>query len=495
MSAIDPNTPVLVGIGIIDQKCEDWHAAKAPVDLMVDAAGAALRDSTSTQLAESIERVYVPRGLWHYGDPARQVADALGASRACSVLLEIGVLQQTAIGDACRRLASGEISSALVVGGEAKYRELRARIAGEEATEATEEQRAMSSDITLQPAEELYLAAELDSGLGYMPVNYYAIMESAFRAARGWSIEESRDRVASMYARFSEIATDNPHAWKPGIVEAQLIRDPGPKNPMLAFPYTKLHNTSWNVDQAGALLFCSAVKAQALGIPRERWLFPLASAESNHMRSVAQRRDLHRVPGIAAAAGKAFEHCGLGVEDIEFAEFYSCFPVAVESYAQEMDFPLVRDLTVTGGMPFAGGPLNNFVLQSTCRMAQLMRARPGSRGLVTSVSGLLTKQGLGLWSTRPPTNGFGFFDVTEEVAAGNPPLEVLESFQGPATVAGYTVLYQLGEPQRAVAMVDTAEGQRAVVWSEVPELMQAMEREEFCGRTVQCSGQQFALEE
>jgi acetyl-CoA C-acetyltransferase len=492
---MDPNTPVLVGIGIVEQKYDDWREAKEPIGLMVDAARAALEDSGQQQLAADLGRIYVPRGLWHYGDPARLVGDAIGAEAATSVLVEIGVVQQTAIGDACQRVANGEVEAALVVGGEAKYRELRARIVEEEANEATDEQRAMEPDITLRPADELYLDAELNSGLGYMPVNYYAIMESAYRAARGWSVEESRDRIAALYSRFSEIATDNPHAWKPGVVDPQTIRDPGPKNPMLAFPYTKLHNTSWNVDQAGALLFCSVAKAEALGIPQDKWVFPLASAESGHMLSVAQRRELHRVPGVKAAAQRAFEQCALSASDLDFAEFYSCFPIAVESYAHEMGFPRNRDLTVTGGMPFAGGPLNNFVLQSTCRMAQLMREQPGSTGVVTSVSGLLTKQGIGFWSTEAPVGQFAFIDVTDEVAADNPPMEVVDSHQGPATVAGYTVMYQLGEQQRAVAMVNTPDDRRAVVWSEDPAIMAAMEREEFCGRQVHCNGHEFSLEE
>jgi acetyl-CoA C-acetyltransferase len=262
---------------------------------------------------------------------------------------------------------------------------------------------------------------------------------------------------------------------------------------MLAFPYTKLHNTSWNVDQASALLFCSAAKAEALAIPRERWVFPQASAECNHLLSVAQRRQLGRVPGVKAAADALFDACGGSVESLDLLELYSCFPVAVEGYADEIGIDLDRDLTVTGGMPFAGGPLNNYVLQATCRMAELLRARAGARGMVTSVSGLLTKQGIGLWSTDPGPGGFRFIDVTERVAADNPPLEVVDGHDGEATVAGYTVLYHGGERQRAVAMVDLPQGRRTVVWDDDPALMAEMERREYCGETVHCSGNRFSL--
>jgi acetyl-CoA C-acetyltransferase len=490
MGELAPNTPVLAGIGIVGQKLEDWTAAKEPVDLMIDAARAAIVDAGAADIAREIGQVSVPRGLWHYPDPARLVAAAVGAADATSVLVEIGVLQQTALGEACRLIASGECAVTLVVGGEAKYRGLRAQIAGTEAPERAQEGE---PDITMTPAAELYLDAEVNSGLGYMPVNYYAIMESAFRASQGWTVADSRDRLAEMYSRFSDIASDNPHAWKPGHVAAETIRDPGPGNPMLAFPYTKLHNTSWNVDQASALLFCSAERAEALGIPREQWIFPLASAECGHMLSVAQRRELHRVPGAQVAAHAMFEATGSEPGELDLVELYSCFPVAVESYAAEIGVDLSRDLTVTGGMPFAGGPLNNYVLQSTCRMVELLRERSGSTGMVTSVSGLLTKQGIGLWSTEPGRSPFQFIDVTEEVARDNPPVEVVESYTGEATVAGYTVMYQLGEPHRAVAMVDTPQGQRAVVFNEEAPVMQALESGEYCGRTVQCRGTHFDL--
>jgi acetyl-CoA C-acetyltransferase len=496
MSDIPANTPVLVGIGVVDQKLEDWRAAKEPVDLMIDAARAAVQDAGAAELGSLCQRVYVPRGLWQYSDPARLVASALGAPDATTVLVELGILQQTALGESCRLIAGGELEVAMVVGGEARYRHLRAQIAGEEAAERAQEE---APDITMAlpngVSAELYLEAELNAGLSYMPVNYYAIMESAFRASRGWSVEQHRDYMADLYSRFSDIAADNPHAWKPGHVDAATIRDPGPKNPMLAFPYTKLHNTSWNVDQASALLFCSAAKAESLGIPRERWIFPLASAECDQVLSVAQRRSLHRVPGVRAAAEAMFAACGCSLQEIDLLELYSCFPVAVESYAAEIgiDLDRDRDFTVTGGMPFAGGPLNNYVLQATCRMAQLLRQGRGRSGLVTSVSGLMTKQGIALWSTDPAPGGFRFIDVTESVVAGNPPLEVVAGHEGEATVAGYTVMYQGGERLRAVAMVDLPDGRRAVVWSEDPDVMAEMEQREYCGATVRCSADRFSL--
>ena len=490
MEAIDPRTPVLVGIGIVDQKEKDPARAREAVQLMIDAVRAAGTDCGVPGLVAEAERIYVPQGLWSYADPARMIARTIGADDARTVYARVGVLQQTLMGDACSRIAAGETDVAIVVGGEARFRALQAQIAGTEAAETpwTEE-----PDEVLTPAEELQLQLEIDSGLGMMPVGYYAVVESAFRAAQGLGVEEHRDRMAALYSRFSEIAAANPHAWKRERVAAAEIRDPSPRNRMLAFPYTKLHNTSWNVDQAAALLFCSAARATALGIPRSRWVFPRASTESNHMLALSERPELHRLPGARIAGQRALAAAGLAPAELDFVELYSCFPIAVELYAAELGIPADRDWTVTGGMPFAGGPLNNYVLQATARMAELLRARPGSSGLVSSVSGYLTKQGFGVWSSAPGSCGFAFVDVSAEVAAASPPRRVVPAPEGEARICGYTVMYHNDQRVCGVALLDLPDGARTLANTLEPALMDRLEREEFCGRAVRLAGGRFAL--
>jgi len=491
MQQIDPRTPVLVGIGIVDQKEKDPARAREAVQLMIDAVRAAGADCGAPQLATEAARIYVPQGMWSYSDPARMVARAVGARDARTVYAKVGILQQSLIGDACARIAAGELDVAIVTGGEARFRALQAQIAG---TDAPETPSAGAPDEVLTPEEELQLRVEIDSGLGMMPVGYYAVVESAFRASQGLGVAEHRDRMAAMYSRFSEIASENPHAWKRERVAAADIRDATPRNRMLAFPYTKLHNTSWNVDQAAALLFCSAARAAALGIPRERWVFPRASTESNHMLAMAERPELHRLPGARIAGRRALELSALDADALDFIELYSCFPIAVELYAAEMGLPVDRDWTVTGGMPFAGGPLNNYVLQATARMAELLRAKPGASGLVTSVSGYLTKQGFGVWSSAPGPNGFAFADVTAEVAAGMPARRVVPAPEGRGRICGYTVMYHNDQRVCGVAVLDLPDGARTLANTLDQALMDRLESEEFCGREVGVSGGRFRLD-
>ena len=478
---INPRTPVLVGIGVMAQREDDPLRAREPLDLMLDAVGRAATDtgSDAARVLAGVGRIAVPKGRWRYQNPAGAIARAIGADQAATVLASVGVLQQTLLGNACHRIVEGEIDTALVVGGDAGYRMLRSKING---VASTERQQDDLPDETLSPSDELRHPAELRAGMK-MPVGLYAIMESAYRAQNGWSIDAHRDRLAAMVSRFSEIAVQNPAAWKRARVARDAIRNASERNPMQAFPYTKLHCSTWNVDQAGALLFCSVEKAQALGIPRTQWIYPVASTESNHMVQVSARADLAACTGAGIAGRAALDAADLRVSDVELIDLYTCFPIAVETYAAELGLPLTRDLTVTGAMPFAGGPYNNYVLQATCRIADLLRQGQGRYGLVSSVSGVLTKQGFGLWSSEPGPKGFALEDVTALVAGQVRTKHILDESSGDGVVAGYTVLYDQSQPPRGVVVADV-EGGRAVAHTEDRALVAQMESSEFCGTKI-----------
>lgn len=175
-------------------------------------------------------------------------------------------------------------------------------------------------------------------------------------------------------------------------------------------------------------------------------------------------------------------------------DLYSCFPVAVETYADALGIGLDRDLTVTGGMSFGGGPYNNYVLQSSARMGRLLRAGQGRLGLISTVSGVLTKQGFGLWSTDPPPGGFHAVEVTATVAAATVEKPVLADYSGPGRIAGYTVLHEPNQPVRAIAVVDLDDGARALATSADPAVTGAVESDrEFVGAPLAVASERFQL--
>jgi len=424
----------------------------------------------------------VPRGFWDYPDPGRLLAAALGATRARTQVADIGVLQTTPFGQAAEAIARGGDEVVLICGGEARHRARQAKRAGREPA-MTSQDASVVPDEVLRPEREIIAEAEIAHGL-VMPVAQYALMENAVRFADGQTIAAHREAVARLWAGFSEVAAGNPDAWSRAAVAPATIASGGAANPMLAFPYGKLHTSQWNVDQAAALLLCSVETARALGVSADRWVFPVAVADSNHMLPVSERRALHRSPGFEAGGRALLAHAGIGIDDVEHLELYSCFPVAVRLQARALGIDESRPLTLTGGMPFAGGPLNNFMLQAMVKAAAVLRAAPDSRALVTAVSGMLTKQGLGLWSSAPPARPFRHLDVTAEVAAASPAVAAAPAHRGPATVASYTVLHDLDGSRRGVLVCDTPGGGRVVTSTREPELTESMEREEWCGRPV-----------
>jgi acetyl-CoA C-acetyltransferase len=477
--------PVLVGVGAISQREEDPERAREPVALMAEALLLAGDDAGSRDLLRRAGAICVPRGFWRYADPGRWVADRVGAGSAKSVLVEIGVLQTTLFGHAAAAIARGEAEVVLLAGGEAKHRMEQARRAGREAPETA--QAGAKPDLVLRPAAEIIHSLEIELGL-VMAVRQYAVMESALRHALEQPLAEHRRQVAELWERFNRVARGNPDAWSRESVSADEIATPSAKNPMQAFPYTKLHCSQWNVDQAAGLILCSAERARAAGIPEHRWIHPRAVAESNHMVPLVERRELHRSPGFARAGARALASAGLSLDDLRHVELYSCFPVAVRIQAQELGLSEQRPLTVTGGMAFAGGPLNNFVLQAAVRMAQLLREQ-GGHGLLDAVSGLMTKQGVSVWSTEPAPAGFRYEDVSEEAARATPRAGVTAQAEGAARVAGYTVLHgRDGEPDRAAAYCDLADGSRTIAVSRDAEWLREMEATELCGRTVRVAG-------
>ena len=491
MGECAPNTPVLVGVGAVRQKLEDYHKALEPVSLMEHALRVAAADAGTDALLTRADEILVPNSLWGYRDPARILADRLGAQSAKTLLADFGILQQSLINRACQRILAGKAQVVLIAGGEARYREQCAARAGDQ-VDRVQEGDDIEPDITLRPGAELMSEVESNAGLG-MPVGYYAIMDSALRFKQGLSVDEHRDLMAAQYARFSEIAAVNPEGWVDESFSAEFIRAHSPKNRMLAFPYTKLHNSQWTVDQAAGLVLCSAAVADELGIARGQWVFPVASTESNFMSVIATRGDLGGSEGFRIAGRKAMQLAGVDFNDVRLRELYSCFPFAVRVQREEMGLHDMGDDSVTGGMTFGGGPLNNFVFQATAKIAQLLRENPGETGLVTTVSGLLTKQACALWSMHPPAGGWAFADVTDEVRAVTPLRELVSDFEGSATVAGYTVLYQGMEPWRAVAVFDLPGGRRTVCYSEEASIIADMMSRECCGISYRLSkGQLFA---
>jgi acetyl-CoA C-acetyltransferase len=203
------------------------------------------------------------------------------------------------------------------------------------------------------------------------------------------------------------------------------------------------------------------------------------------MVPVTERDQLDDAEGAVQAALAALDAAQLSSEQLDLVDLYSCYPAAVRAHAEALRISEGVPLTVTGGMRFAGGPYNNYVLHATGQVALKLRAGEGTFGAVSSVSGMLTKHAVGIWSSHPNPSGFESRDVTAQVERQTGRRRSRPDLSGPATVAGYTVLCGRGRPNVAVAVLDGHDGARVIARSEDPEIVKDFSgHREQCGRRV-----------
>jgi acetyl-CoA C-acetyltransferase len=486
---LDPRTPVLVGAAAITQRENDPARARDAIGLMADSLRSAAENAGAQQLLAQADLMFATQGSWKCRDPARMVSEELGIAPH-TVYAELGVLQQTLFTKACSSIAGGDASVVLITGGEARARMASARRRGIEVAPEPESEK--PADTVLSAAQQVISRLEIDRQL-YVAARQYGMVETALRGAAGQSLEEHAREVAALWDGFAAIAATRPEAWKRDVspLGNGLAT---PQNPWYSWPYTKQHVSYWTVDQAAGFILCSVEAAESAGIAREHWVFPHAAVESNAMIMLSERAEPHRSPAIAANGQALAGLTGIAPADAEYVDLYSCFPSAVRVQAAELGLSADRPLTVTGGMSFGGGPLNNYVLQSTARMMEVLREDPGSTGLVTSVSGMITKHGMGLWSTTPATKGFLVADVSEQSLAQTPTAVADASYEGPADVVAYTVTYEGDLPQTGIAIARAAQAGapvHTIVVATDPGLLADLVSSEWIGRRISVTGDGF----
>jgi acetyl-CoA C-acetyltransferase len=325
--------------------------------------------------------------------------------------------------------------------------------------------------------------AELGRGV-MMPVQVYPLFEQALRHAAGLDDRAHRTRISELWSRFSHVAAANPNAWIQEAFSAEVIAEPGPDNRMVGYPYTKLMNSNNAVEQSAALILTSVEKARSLGIDRERWVFPLAGADARDHVYISERSDLHSSPAIRHASKACLDLAGIGVDDLAHVDLYSCFPSAVQIGANEIGLSLDRQLTVTGGLSFAGGPWNNYVMHAIATMADVLRADPGSTGLCTANGGYTTKHAFGLYSTEPTAEGFRHSSPQDAVDA-LPRRDIAVDHAGPATLESHTVMHDReSRPEIAIAAVLTPDGGRGWATSTDDDVKTALVGNDLIGAPV-----------
>jgi acetyl-CoA C-acetyltransferase len=485
----NPNTPVLVGVGQIMNKISSLDETKEPLAMMLGACRLAEADTGTSMLAQ-VQSVRVIRGVWNYENPARYIADAIGAAGAQTVGTLFGGNQNQAVVNQCsREILAGAFDLILITGAENGYSAAKARKTGV-SLPATP---APGSYDVLFGAEQKPEHHEFEVARGIQQaIQAYPMYDNAIRHHRGETIDEHLGRVSSLWSRFNDVACQNPHAWIGHDVSAEEIRTPSASNRRVSFPYTKLMNANNAVDMGAALIMCSVARARALGIDESLWVYPHAGVEGQDHFSASVRENFYSSPGIRLIGERLFGLVDIRPDDLAHVDLYSCFPAAVQVAAAELGLDESRPLTVTGGLTFGGGPLNNYVMHSIARMVTLLREDPGSRGLITANGGNLYKHAHAIYSAEPPAQDFQYANVQDAISR-LPSVNCIPTFDGDVEIESYTVMYGADGPRVAHVACRTGGGERTWINCNDPAVMEAMTREEFCGRQGHISNDALAV--
>ncbi len=458
--SLDPQTPILVGAGQLVDRDSAPGAGLSPMDLLAEAARRAIADAGGTGLAEAIDTIAVVR-LFADSSPAfaspfgRQnnlawsVARRIGASPRSFVYGPVGGnTPQMLANHYMAAIAEGAADVVLLAGCEAIRTQSRAQKAGialDWAEEAPEDAKAPFPEVAMVSRHELAHGIAL-------PVHVYPLFENALCAHYGRDPVAHRRAIGALMARFTEVAAANPHAQIPLARTAEELITPSNDNRYIGYPYTKYLNSNMFVDQGAAILLMSLAAADRLGVPADRRLFLHGAADVAEKILVSDRVDYHSSPAIRLGAAQALASAGIAPADLAHIDLYSCFPSAVEIAADMVglahDDP--RGLTLTGGLPYFGGPGNNYSMHAIAEVAARCRAAPGSFGFVFANGGYLTKHSFGVWSTTPRAfPGTGSAACQREIdAMAGPPLA--ERPEGRGTIETFTVVHDRGEPRFAI---------------------------------------------
>ena len=473
------STPVLVGISHLEQRFQDFATAKEPVELMIDAVKAAAEDGGSSELLNATS-VRVIKGIWGYQNPAKAVAQAIGCPNAQTALSPFGGnFVQSVLNVSALDIQSGAHDVIILTGAECGNTQAKAAKASHDLGWA---ELPGTPDLQIGEEKDMRHDAERAIRLG-RPIQIYPIMETALRSELGMGVDEHMRHISELWAGFSAVAANNPNAWIRDAKTAEEIRTISTINRPVSFPYPKFLNSNSAVDQAAALILCSEEKAKALGIAREKWIYPWAGSDAQDHFHFSTRDNLHSSPAIRLAGKKCLEMSDMNVDDIDLVDVYSCFPVAVQIASRELGLNTSKPLTVTGGLTWAGGPLNNYVMHSIVRMAQLLREKPGQKGMITANGGYITKHAFGTYSTDRPEQPFQHANLQDQVDA-LPKREVVMNNTGQGVVEGYSVMYGPKGLDKAFVATRLPDGRRAWGTSNDADVLQSMTTEEFVGRPV-----------
>jgi len=502
---VSDRTPILVGAGQhVGRDTSSVERMLSPVEIAAIAARRALADSgAGTRLAAHVDTLAVVRLFEHslpdsamwpnpFGSSnnvPRSVAKRLGLDPRHAIYAEVGGQSpQRLVNTLAERIYAGEVRVALLTGAEAIATIRDAGRRGIELDWREEVDGEIEDRSAVTPFVTPY---EMRHGIAW-PIHAYALFEQVRRRERGLSLDACRADIARLFEPFSAVAAANPYAQFPVAHDAAFLRTVSPQNYLLCEPYTKWMVAQDGVNQGAALIMTSVGVARELGVPEARWIYLAGYGDVDEV-TVLKRPHLASSQAQQLAVRTALEAAAVDIEDIAYLDFYSCFPIAVSSIAEPLGLPTdgTRALTVTGGLPFFGGPGNNYSMHAIATLIERLRADRGAHGLVVANGGYLSKHSAAVYSGRfiggwrPVSSA-----AAQRRASADSGVRVDETMTGRARIESYAAIYAKGAPAAGIVIARAeADGARCMarVGPGDAASLASLFEEDVIGRPIQVS--------
>tara|TARA_B100001939_G_C16945695_1_gene620206 strand:- start:2922 stop:4478 length:1557 start_codon:yes stop_codon:yes gene_type:complete len=488
-SNVNDDTPVLVGCSqLTDKRGVDGFNY---LDILKEVSKQAIADcEASANLSEHIDTVAVIRfvadtphrdsatsNLWGYPNMPRSLSNSLGLSVSNEIYTTTGGNSpQIALNELANRIKDKQVDCALLAGGEALDTFVGRLKEGlpvdwEDNPGGNPEVIGKSTDGT-NDHEKLH-------GI-FDPSSVYPLFANAIRGNKGQSLEEHMQDTGELFSRFSEVASKNKNAWFPTYRSAEEIAEVKPENRMIGLPYTKYMNSIMRVNQSSAIIVMSAKKARELGIPVSKWIFMYSGACLNDVWNVSNRADYYSSPAIKSCTDSVFDLANVSISEMDFIDLYSCFPSAVQIAMEELSLDKndPRGFTVTGGLPYFGGPGNAYVMNSIATLIEKLRMHPGKFGLATANGWYITKHGAAVFSSKPFEGEWNQVADTSNLqksidSASN--TLFTEMPEGQCSVETYTVIHTHKGPDKGIIIGKLTDGTRFLANTERdPDVLEKM---------------------
>src|SRR5258705_1507347 len=280
--AVDPRTPVIVGIGQSAENIGDSsYRGMSSVELATAAAQAALSDTgvDTVAVAQAIDTVAgirqfeisgrTPAPLGKSNNYPRSVARRIGASPARAILEPIGGHgPQRLLTEFAGAIAAGEAEVVMLFGSENTsslryFADREDKPDHSETVEGSLEDRGYGYD-------GIFDEYTIAHGLLGAPVQY-GLLENARRARLGLSVADYLQRMGELFAPFTKVAAKNPFSSSPVERSVEELITVTESNRMICDPYPRLLLARDQVNQGAAEPLESGWARRRGRGPRGQW--------------------------------------------------------------------------------------------------------------------------------------------------------------------------------------------------------------------------------